>query len=104
MINVVVLIRLKEGSRETFLHEFQKVVPLVRDEQGCVEYGPTIDVDTGIEMFGAVDPNRVTILERWETVDALQAHLVAPHMIEYRPKVKELIEQVEAVVTEPVSE
>lgn len=104
MINVVVLIQLKEGSREMFLHEFQKVVPLVRDEQGCVEYGPTIDVDTGIEMFGAVDPNRVTILERWETVDALQAHLVAPHMIEYRPKVKELIEQVEAVVTEPVSE
>ena len=44
MINVVVLIQLKEGSRETFLHEFQKVVPLVRDEQGCVEYGPTIDV------------------------------------------------------------
>lgn len=104
MINVVVLIQLKEGSREMFLHEFQKVVPLVRDEQGCVEYGPTIDVDTGIEMFGAVDPNRVTILERWETVDALQAHLVAPHMVEYRPKVKELIEQVEAVVTEPVSE
>ncbi|MFM9067853.1 MAG: hypothetical protein ACKOUR_11065, partial [Planctomycetota bacterium] len=30
-------------------------------------------------------------IEKWATLADLQAHLVAPHMIEYRPRVKEMI-------------
>ena len=35
-------------ERDAFLAEFQRIVPLVHAEAGCLEYGPTIDVPTGI--------------------------------------------------------
>jgi quinol monooxygenase YgiN len=38
------------------------------------------------------DENTVTILERWENLEALQQHLKAPHMLTYREKVKDLVE------------
>jgi len=101
MINVIVFIQLHEGKREAFLEEFQKIVPAVRAEQGCIAYRPTVDVEIpGVDMFPPPDPNRVTIIERWEDVDALKAHTVAPHMAEYRPKVKDYIAALQAAVTQ----
>lgn len=102
MIHVVVVTELKEGKREAFLEEFRKVVPLVRQENGCLEYGPTIDVEVDADLIPPASPNRVTIIERWESVEALQDHLVAPHMIEYRPTVKDYVESVQAMVTQSV--
>ena len=32
------------------------------------------------------------IIERWESLDALKAHLVADHMTAYREKVKNLVD------------
>ena len=100
MIHVVVITELKEGKRDAFLEEFRKVVPLVREENGCIEYGPTIDVEVDAEMIPPPNSNRVTIIERWENVETLKAHLVAPHMIEYRPRVKDYVAGVQLVVTE----
>jgi quinol monooxygenase YgiN len=101
MIHVIVFIQVHEGKREAFIEEFQKIVPTVRAEQGCVDYQWTVDVDIpGIDMFPPPDPNRVTIIERWENVDALEAHAVAPHMAEYRPKVKDYIAAMTAASTQ----
>ena len=60
-------------------------------EPGCLEYGPTVDVATGIAAQPALRENVVTIVEKWESLDHLKQHLAAPHMQAYRPKVKELI-------------
>ncbi|HAB11390.1 MAG TPA: antibiotic biosynthesis monooxygenase, partial [Planctomycetaceae bacterium] len=40
MIFVLATIELAEGRRDDFLAAFQQVVPLVRAEEGCLEYGP----------------------------------------------------------------
>jgi quinol monooxygenase YgiN len=73
------------------LAEFHRIVPLVLNEHGCIEYGPAIDLDSGITAQASLRSNVVTIIEKWATLADLQAHLVAPHMVDYRPRVKEMI-------------
>ena len=91
MIHVVATIEVAEGKRDLFLEEFRKLVPLVRDEKGCLEYGPTIDFETNIEAQGGVRPNVVTVMEKWESLEDLEAHLIAAHMIDYRSRVKDWV-------------
>ena len=101
MIHVIATIDLRDGKRADFLGEFHKLVPLVKAEDGCIEYGPNIDVDTGISAQVALRPNTVTVVEKWESVDHLKAHLGAPHMEAFRTSVMELIEKISIQVVEP---
>lgn len=91
MLSVIAEIEIVEGKRDEFLNEFRKVVPLVLAEDGCVEYGPTLDAETDIPAQIPRRDHVVTIVEKWESLDALKAHLVAPHMMEYRGRVKDLV-------------
>ena len=99
MIIVIATITLKPGTRDSFLAEFNQIVPPVLQEEGCIEYGPTVDADTPIENQHT-NENRVTIVEKWTSVECLTAHLQAPHMVEYRPKVKDFVESAELRVLE----
>ena len=100
MISVIATIELNEGRRTAFLEEFHRIVQAVRAERGCIEYGPNVDAKTDIDAQHR-NPNEVTIIEKWESVDALKAHLVAPHMIEYRPKVKDMIVSMRLQILKP---
>jgi quinol monooxygenase YgiN len=99
MVIVVATVTCISGHRNDFLAEFRRIVPEVLQEDGCIEYGPTIDAATDIGNQNT-DGNRVTIVEKWESVDALKAHLVAPHMEAYRPKVKNFVESSELRILE----
>ena len=101
MIHVIATIELNPGTRDKFLAEFRKLVPEVKAEVGCVEYGPTVDADTDIAIQYKLGPDRVVIVEKWETVAALKAHGVAPHMQAYRAKVKEFVKGMELRVLSP---
>lgn len=91
MIHVIAEIEINQGQREAFLLEFNKVVPLVLDEKGCIEYGATVDADTGIDRQAPQRGDTVTIVEKWSDTDSLQAHLDSEHMAAYREKVKNLV-------------
>lgn len=91
MLSVIAEIEVVDGKRDEFLEEFRKVVPLVLAEDGCVEYGPTIDAETDIPAQIPRRRSIVTVVEKWESLEQLKAHLVAPHMTEYRSRVKELV-------------
>ena len=91
MLSVIAEIEVVDGKRDEFLEEFRKVVPLVLAEDGCVEYGPTIDAETDIPAQIPRRRNIVTVVEKWESLEQLKAHLVAPHMTEYRVRVKGLV-------------
>ncbi|MGI9474815.1 MAG: putative quinol monooxygenase [Rubripirellula sp.] len=90
MIHVIAQVELKEGQLEAFLREFRQLVPQVLAEQGCIEYGPTVDAETELERQHT-DPQMVTIIERWQSVEHLNAHLIAPHMHSYRERVKDMV-------------
>ena len=101
MIYVIAGIELQDGCRDEFLEIFKGNIPKVRAEEGCIRYEPTVDVDSGIPIQGALRENVVTIVEAWESVDALQAHLKAPHMLTYREQVKDLVKEIKIQVLEP---
>lgn len=99
MIIVIATVQCQPGRREDFLREFRQIVPEVLQEDSCIEYGPTIDADTDIGNQNT-DADRVTIVEKWESLEALKAHLSAPHMMAYRPKVKDFVASSELRVLE----
>ncbi len=93
MISVIASITVKEGELAKFLEIFKANVPLVQAEEGCIEYFPTIDVDSGLPVQ-AKEPSTVTIIEKWQSLDALHAHLATSHMLAYREETKDIIEKV----------
>lgn len=101
MIHVIATIEVVAGKRDAFLAEFHNNVPNVKAETGCIDYGPTVDLPTGIGAQSPVRDNVVTVIERWESLDALNAHLAAPHMATYREKVKDLVKGVTLQVLQP---
>ena len=101
MIHVIATITTKPAQRVVFLAEFQRIVPLVLKEAGCIEYGPAVDVASGLGMQAPLRENVAVIIEKWESLDALKAHTQAPHMAEYRVRVKDLVESVVVRVLAP---
>lgn len=101
MIHVIAAIELHPGRREDFLAEFRKIIPPVRAEEGCIEYGPTVDTTTDIPAQAAPRPDTVTIVEKWASVDHLKRHLAAPHMEAYRPRVKDMIVRTTLTILTP---
>ena len=101
MIHVIATIELASGTRDAFLTEFRKLIPDVKAEAGCIAYGPAIDAETDIPTQAQVGADKVVIVEQWESVAALKAHAVAPHMKAYRVAVKEFVKGMELRVLSP---
>ena len=91
MISVIASVRVKTNRIPEFIEIFKSNLPVVRKEKGCTEYFPAIDIDSGLPVQ-KLDKNVVTIIEKWESVEALRAHLKTPHMLAYREKVKDIVE------------
>jgi quinol monooxygenase YgiN len=101
MINVVASIRVKAAKLSDYLAILKANMHVVRKEKGCIEYVPTIDLDAKLPPQ-VLDKNCVTLLEKWESMDAIHAHLGAPHMLAYREKAKDMVESVTFKVLQEV--
>ena len=102
MIHVIATIELAAGTRDAFVRAFHEVMPMVKAEDGCLEYGPAIDLQTDLAVQIPFRDNTVTVIEKWSTLDALRAHLSAAHMVEYRAKVKDFVQHVTLQVLQPI--
>ena len=102
MIYVVATIELVAGMRELFLKEQQALLPLVRAEQGCLEYVPTTDLPLTDPPQTPVRGNTIVMQEKWETLADLRSHAVAPHMKEFRAKTKQMVVSTKVEVFQPV--
>ena len=93
MINVIASIYIKKGRLAEFVEIFKSNIPNVLQEKGCRQYMPTIDVPTGIPSQ-ELNNNLVTIIEKWESMKDLEAHLSSPHMLAYKERVKDIVDKV----------
>ena len=91
MINVIASIRVKPDRLADFLEILKANVPNVSKEKGCIEYCPTVDVDADLPPQ-SLDKNIVTIIEKWDSLEALHNHLKSAHMLVYKKKVKDIVE------------
>lgn len=101
MITVLASIRVDTDNVEKFLELFKANIPNVLEEDGCIEYYPTIDIDSGLEIQD-IDPSIVTIVECWDSMAALKQHLAAPHMLKYREAVQDLVKEVRLKILQSV--
>jgi quinol monooxygenase YgiN len=102
MIHVVAVITAKPGQRARLLEAFAANRAAVLAEEGCVEYGATVDAQGIPASKASFGPDTFVVIEKWQTLANLQAHAVAPHMKEHGAKTKELIESKLIHVLEPV--
>lgn len=91
MIHVIAVVTVKPGKREEVLRHWRQIVPAVRAEKGCIEYGAAIDADPALPVQTKYGPDAFVVVEKWESMDALSAHAVAPHMKAYGAKTKDLL-------------
>ena len=89
MIHVIAVITTKPGQRDNVLAAFKDNVPAVHAEQGCIEYGATVDTDGG--PFAKFGPDTFVVIEKWESMDHLRAHGASAHMKAYGEKNKDLV-------------
>ena len=101
MIHVIATIEVHDGKRDAFLTELHGNVGNVLAEDGCLAYGPAVDAATDIGAQIPFRDNAVTVVEQWESLDALHAHLAAPHMATYREAVKDIVKGVSLQILEP---
>ena len=99
MVHVIASICLKQGCLEEYVDLFKQNVPNVLAEQGCVQYEPCLDANTGWPAQ-ALDPQRMTVVEQWESMDALKAHSQAPHMVAFRKRAGHMVESMSLQVLE----
>lgn len=90
-VHVVAVITAKPGLRDQVLAAFQANVPAVHAEDGCIEYGATIDTPDAGPIQTNVGDDTFVVVEKWESLDALKAHAAAPHMAAYGAKVKDML-------------
>jgi quinol monooxygenase YgiN len=91
MVNVVAVIKAKPGQRAELLEMFNANVPAVHAEDGCIEYGATVDTADVGPFQTAFGDDTFVVIEKWENLAALMAHAVAPHMKDYGARSKDLI-------------
>jgi len=91
MIHVIAVITVKPGKRDETLRHFRAIVPVVRAEQGCIEYGPAVDAESAPPFQAKCGADTFLVIEKWESMAALNAHAAAPHMKEYAAKTRDLV-------------
>jgi len=91
IVHIVAVITAKPGMRAEVLAAFNKNVPNVHAEEGCIEYGATVDTE-GVGAFQAqFGEDTFVVIEKWQSLAHLNAHAAAPHMAAYAKSVKELL-------------
>lgn len=89
MVHVLAVITAKPGMRDRILAAYRDNVAAVRTEDGCLAYEAVVDIADGSPGFAQFGADTFVVVEKWASMQALQAHAVAPHMKAYASKVKE---------------
>lgn len=101
MIHVIATIRTVPGKRADLIAAFRELTPKVHAEQGCVEYGAAVDIATPIAAQEPPRDDVLVMVEKWDSVAALEAHLAAPHMEAFRAANGQLIEDISLQILQP---
>ena len=88
MIHVLAIITAHPGMRDRILAAYRDNVAAVRAEDGCVQYEAVVDAAGAAPGMARFGDDSFVVVERWESMAALQAHAVAPHMKAYAQTVR----------------
>ncbi len=70
-LTILAQITAHPGKENLVRAELEKLVPITRGEEGCIQYDLHID---------ATNPGFFVFYENWETRELWQTHMNAPHL------------------------
>lgn len=91
MVHVLAFITTQPGLRDAVLEAFNANVPNVHAEDGCIEYVATTDTPDAGSIQTAIGPDSFAVVEKWASLEALQAHAASAHMAAYAAQVKDML-------------
>ena len=83
-LTIVAHIKAKPEKADFVLNELQKLVPITRKEEGCIQYDLHQDNE---------NPAHFLFYENWESRELWQSHMNAPHLAEYLRKTDGAVEE-----------
>lgn len=82
MIKVVAKNYIQEGKFDEIVALYRELIEETVKEPGCIKY----------ELYqDSQDPRILTMIEEWESMEALAAHEVSEHFVRIFPLLKELV-------------
>lgn len=81
---------LQPGKKDAYAEAVRTITDAVRHEKGCRFYSLVGDAETDMKNQMTFGPDVLWMVECWDSVDALKAHLAAPHMKAFGPKARTL--------------
>ncbi|MBP0493863.1 putative quinol monooxygenase [Pararoseomonas indoligenes] len=91
MVHVVAVITAKPGQREALLALFRANMPAVLAEEGCIEYGPVVDLPDFGPAQAPLGPDTFMVIEKWSSPETLRAHGASAHMVAYGKASREMV-------------
>jgi len=75
-ISVIVEENIKEGQKDAFVEHMRELLRLTKEEDGCIAY----------DLYEQIEGNgEIVMVELWESMDALNAHMQTDHFKELVP-------------------
>jgi len=93
MVHVIASVTVQPNTLSDALVIYKNFAPKVHQEKGCLMYQPTLDIETQIGTQKK-DTNTITVIEKWEDMASFDAHLLAPHVIQFRADMKGIIKSI----------
>ena len=93
LLTVIARMRARAGKEQELREALESLIPTTVAEKGCVNY----DLHQGVE-----DPRWFFFYENWDSAADLDAHLAAPHLVEFAGRLGDLIDESGPLVIERV--
>jgi quinol monooxygenase YgiN len=84
LLTVIAYMRAAPGKRDELRAALESLIEPTSQEEGYVNY----DLHQGVE-----DPDRFFFYENWESGEHLDAHLAAPHLVEFADRIPDLLDE-----------
>ncbi|MBJ8451945.1 antibiotic biosynthesis monooxygenase [Acinetobacter bereziniae] len=85
--------------KQQIIQAFRKITPTVLLEQGCHGYQLLVDANVDVN-YQTQDADLIIMLEKWESIEHLNAHLQTKHMQAYQLEVKDHVAEVKIRILE----
>jgi quinol monooxygenase YgiN len=84
LLTVIAYMRAAPGKRDELRAALEALIEPTSQEEGYVNY----DLHQSIE-----DPDRFFFYENWESDEHLDAHLAAPHLVDFARRIPDLLDE-----------
>lgn len=93
MIEVITEYSCLPGQRQRVLDAVLALQTVIRDEVGCLACDPLVDAPASLPEQ-TLDPDGVVLVEQWQSLKHLHAHLSSNHVMEFERDTAEAVREI----------